>query len=268
LLRRALVLGIALLAWAVYSPLARSCPFCSMQGQTLIGDVNQASMVLYGTFTNAKLDASGDLGQGSTDLVIEVVIKTHEVLGDKKVLTMPRYVPADKNNNVKFLVFCDVFKGKIDPYRGVPVPADSDMVKYIQGALAAKDKNIGERLRYCFDYLQSPELEVSLDAYREFARASYDEYRGMAKALPAEKIAGWLSDPKTPPYRYGLYASLLGHCGNLEHAKLLHKMLTDGRRQSSGVDGIMAGYVMLLHKEGRTLDGLLYLRSGLADRKQ
>src|SRR5690349_9398334 len=118
LLRRALVLGIALLAWASYSPLARSCPFCSMQGQTLIGDVNQASMVLYGTFTNAKLDASGDLGQGSTDLVIEAVIKKHEVLGDKKVLTLPRYVPTDKNNNVKFLVFCDVFKGKIDPYRG------------------------------------------------------------------------------------------------------------------------------------------------------
>jgi hypothetical protein len=251
LLRRALVLGIALLAWAVYSPLARSCPFCSMQGQTLIGDVNQASMVLYGTFTNAKLDASGDLGQGSTDLVIEAVIKNHEVLGDKKVLTLPRYVPTDKNNNVKFLVFCDVFKGKIDPYRGVPVPADSDMVKYIQGALAAKDKNIGERLRYYFDYLDDKDPEISNDAYKEFGNADYKDYRDMAKGLPADKIARWLEDPNTPAFRYGLYASMLGHCGTAKDADLLRKMLDDPqKRVSTGVDGVLAGYTMLQPKAG------------------
>src|SRR5262249_52298621 len=147
-LRRFLALAVVALAWFLCPTPAPSCPFCSMQGQTLIGDVNQASMVLFGRFTNAKLDASGDLGQGSTDLVIEAVIKQHEILGDKKVLTLPRYVPTDKNSDVKFLVFCDVFKGKIDPYRGVPVPADSDMVKYITGALGVKDKNVAARLRY------------------------------------------------------------------------------------------------------------------------
>jgi len=95
-LRRLLVLGIAVLAWVSCPTLAPSCPFCSMQGQTLIGDVNQASMVLFGTFANAKLDASGDFGQGSTDLILEAVIKNHEILGAKKVLTLPRYVPTDK----------------------------------------------------------------------------------------------------------------------------------------------------------------------------
>src|SRR5438105_15621565 len=174
-LRRFLALGIAVLAWTGCPTLATSCPFCSMQGQTLIGDVNQASMVLYGTFTNAKLDAGGDLGQGSTDLVIEAVIKKHEVLGDKKVLTLPRYVPTDKNNSVKFLVFCDVFKGKIDPYRGVPVPADSDIVKYLTGSLAVKDKDVNARLRYFFDYLDNADLEVSNDAYKEFGNADYKD---------------------------------------------------------------------------------------------
>src|SRR5436309_14290588 len=110
--RSALALLILILGlWTLPRPtaLAAACPFCSMQGQTLIGDVNQASMVLFGTFTNAKLDASGDLGQGSTDLVIEATLKKHEILGDKKVLTLPRYVPTDKNSDAKFLVFCDVF---------------------------------------------------------------------------------------------------------------------------------------------------------------
>ena len=53
-------------------------------------------------------------------------------------------------------------------------------------------------------------------------------------------------DPKTPSYRLGLYASLLGHCGNAEHAKLLKKLIDDPEtRRGGGVDGIMAGYVMI-----------------------
>jgi hypothetical protein len=222
-----------------------------MQGQTLIGDVNQASMVLYGTLTNAKLDSSGDLGQGSTDLVVEAVIKKHEILGDKKVLTLPRYVPTDKNSTVNFLVFCDVFKGKIDPYRGLPIPADSDMVQYLKGALEIKDKAIGLRLRYYFDYLDDKDAEVSNDAYKEFANADYKDYRDMAKDLPADKIAKWLEDPNTPAFRYGLYASMLGHCGKAKHAAVLRSMLDDPqKRVSTGVDGILAGYTMLQPKAG------------------
>jgi hypothetical protein len=238
---------LAVFCLAVPSP---ACPFCSMQGQTLIGDVNQASMVLYGTFTNSQLNG-GELGQGSTDLKIEAVVKSHEILGDRKQITLPRYVPSDKNSNVKFLVFCDVFKGKIDPYRGVPVQADSDMVAYLKGALAVKDKPIGERLRFYFDFLDNKEVEISNDAYKEFGNADYKDYRDMAKGLPAEKIARWLEDPNTPAFRFGLYASMLGHCGTPQHAALLRKLLDDPqKRVSTGVDGILAGYAMLQPKEG------------------
>jgi hypothetical protein len=223
-----------------------------MQGQTLTGEVANASMVLYGTLANARLDAggAGGFGQGSTDLRIDSVIKSHEILGNRKVITLPRYVPAT-NQNDKFLVFCDVFKGQIDPYRGMPVKGNADVVKYLQGALAVKDKPIGERLRYFFDYLDNPDLEVSNDAYKEFGNASYDDYHAMAKALPAAKIARWLQDPDTPTFRYGLYASMLGHCGGAKDAAQLRKMLDDpDKRLNSGVDGILAGYTMLQPKEG------------------
>ena len=248
---RRLVLSFAALAAAFWSAApARACPFCSMQGQTLINDVSQASMVLYGTFTNARLDPGGD-GGGTTDFQIDAVIKKHEILGDKKLITLPRYVPSDKNSKTKFLVFCDVFKGKIDPYRGVPVQADSDMVKYLKGALEVKDKPVADRLRFYFDYLDNKETEISTDAYKEFGNADYKDYRDLAKTLPPDKIAGWLQDPNTPAFRYGLYASMLGHCGTGKHAKLLRQMLDDPqKRVSTGVDGILAGYTMLSPKEG------------------
>jgi hypothetical protein len=244
---------LALAAWAVLASVAAACPFCTMQGQTLTGEVSQASMVLYGTLTNAQIQGNGE--DGTTDLVIEKVVKKHDDLdkltktkGNKTFVVLPRYVPPA--DGYKYLVFCDVFKGKVDPYRGVAVKADSDMAKYLEGALAVKDKKIGERLRFFFDYLDNADLEISNDAYKEFANADYKDYRDMAAKLPADKVARWLKDDKTPGFRYGLYASMLGHCGKPEHAALLREMLEPEKRVITGVDGILAGYVLLSPKEG------------------
>lgn len=250
---------LALVSFAFLEGTIRACPFCTMQGQTLTGEVTQAGMVLYGTLTNAKED-----GEGSTDLVIETVVKENEARGGRKTITLARYIPPAPDGSYKYLVFCDVFKGKIDPYRGVAVKADSDLPKYLKGALAVKDKKIGERLRFFFDYLDNADLEISNDAYKEFGNADYKDYRDMAKTLPADKIAGWLKSKSTPAFRYGLYASMLGHCGKPEHGDLLRSLLEDpDKPATSGVDGILAGYVLLKPKEGWQ-----YIRGILADPKK
>jgi hypothetical protein len=258
-LRRGSLLGVlfAILLGAIWITPAPACPFCSSQGLTLLGEVNQASMVLFGTIVSSKPDLSDTGNGGTSDLQIETILKNNEILGDRKLITLPRYIPIAEKNP-KFVVFCDVFKGKIDPLRGIPVAADSDMVKYLRGALAVKDKPIGDRLRFYFEYLDNKDLEISADAYKEFANADYKDYREMAKDLPPDKIAAWLEDPNTPGFRYGLYASMLGHCGTEKHAELLHKMLEDPqKRAGSGVDGMLAGYAMLKPKEGMTYIGSL-----------
>jgi hypothetical protein len=260
--RRLLLLSFAVLAWACSSAPAAvcACPFCTMQGQTLTNEVSQASMVLYGTLGEAHLNTAGGFNDGTTDLIIDKVVKKHEVLddktivkadGDKKILTLNRYVPTLAGNKDKYLVFCDVFKGKVDPYRGMPVKPESDIAGYLDGAMKVKDKDVTSRLKYFFNYLDSADQEISNDAYKEFGNASYNDYRDMAKTLPADKLAKWLQDPNTPAFRYGLYASMLGHCGTEEHAKLLRSMLDDGeKRVSSGVDGILAGYMLLQPQAG------------------
>ena len=73
----------------------------------------------------------------------------------------------------------------------------------------------------------------------------------MAKEVPADSVAKWLQDPSTPAFRLGLYGSMLGHSGKPEYAALLRKMLDDPQKQTaSGIDGMMAGYVLLKPKEG------------------
>ena len=225
------------------------CPFCSQDKvPTLAGDYNTALMVLVGTFTNAKV------ADNTTDFVIEQVLKPNDYLkgpkvknvNGKQVITLPRFIKAE----TKFIIFCDVFKDQIDPYRGVEVQAGSELVDYLKGAANLKDAPLGDRLRYSFKHLNSPEFEVAMDAYRDFARTDYKDYMEMAKKLPAETLAKWLQDEKTPPYRYGLYASLLGLCGTAEDGKLLRRMIDDPeKRKGSGIDGMLVGYIALQPKE-------------------
>ncbi len=271
LLRRLIPLVLALPALMLLIEFARACPFCGMQGPTLTGEVAQAKLVLYGQLTNAKEQANGD---GSTDLIVETVIK-NELAGKKDdpirkkktengTVRLDRYLPPlGEGDKYRYLVYCDFFRGKVDPYRIVPVK-DGDMAKYLLGALEHKDESIGKRLRFFFDYLDNPDVEISNDAYKEFGNADYKDYKDMAKDLPAERVAGWLENEKTPAYRYGLYASMLGHCGKPEHATLLRRMLDDpAKRLGSGVDGMLAGYVMLKPKEGWA-----YTRDILKDNKK
>ena len=76
--------ALLLLSLALFLPgsTATSCPFCAEErGPTLAGDFAQASLVLVGTFRNAKVGA-GALDPGTTEFFIEKVLKSHEILKD------------------------------------------------------------------------------------------------------------------------------------------------------------------------------------------
>jgi len=262
------VLGLAVLGIALSPAPVRAglCPFCTEEkGPTLVGDFNQATIVLVGTFSDPRrAGGKGDLESGTTKFTIEQCLKGADqpFVKGKSVIIVPRYLPPTQS---KFVIFCDVYQGNIDPYRGVELVKNSNLVEYLMKSLALKDQPIGKRLRHCFDYLDSVDPDVALDAYREFARADYIDYRDMAKSLPADKVAGWLQDPKTPPYRYGLYASLLGLCGDSKkHGDLLRSMVDDPKKRTgSGLEGLMAGMLMLQPKEG-----WVYLENLLKDEKE
>ena len=268
LLRRSLPL-LAVAVLAASAPAANCCPFCSMSGQTLTGQVDQATLVLYGSLTNAKdTSKDGDMSEGTTDLIIESVIKKHPIIDGMKKVTIPRFVPPPTEGKYKYVVFCDVFKGKVDYYAGMAVKADSDLDGYLKGALKVKDEKIDKRLRFFFDYLDNEDPEISNDAYKEFGNADYKDYAPMAANLPAERIAKWLErGSKTAPFRYGLYASMLGHCGKKDadkYGKLLREILDDpDRRSGSGMDGVLAGYILL-----KPEDGWKYTKDLLKDSKK
>ena len=245
---------------------APACPFCNLDmGQSLADELKQADLVLFGTLSNAKGDPA-DPDRGTTDLAIDLAIKPHDAVKDKKAIVLPKYWPSD-GKNTKYLIFCNVVNGKLDPYRGVGFPANSKIPDYLKGALDARKKDATERLKFFFDYLESPEIEISNDAYKEFAFADYPEVKAFGAGIKSDAarvkaLRGWLKDPNTRAFRYGLYGLLLGHCGAADDAKMLRAMLDDpDGGPISGRDGVLAGYVLLDPK-----DGWGYVRKLVGDR--
>lgn len=248
-LSSAVALAVAALG---FTPPAAACPGCGPPtGLTLTTEVAQADFILYGTLGNAKSDPK-DPGssKGSTEMTIEAVVKPHALVKDKKVFVIPRYVPPDPKP-YKYMVFFNVVNGDVDPYRGVAVTLDSKLPDYVKGALDVKSKDIVTRLRYFFDHLESSDIEISGDAYNEFAVAEYKEVVELAPKLSPDTLLKWLKDPNTRASRYGLYGLLLGHCGKEGAAAEMRKLLdTPDQKFSSGLDGMLMGYTLLDKKGG------------------
>lgn len=242
-LRFPLAVACALLLVPAPAPSCSLCPG-SQQAPTLRQEALQptARLILVGTLENARLLPGGN---GTTELHITDVVRKDDFLAGRKVIDLPRYQPADPKNPPQYLVFCDIFKDKIDPYRGVPVK-NADSVDYLKKAIALDPKDRVGSLIFFFRYLEHADAEVARDAFLEFAKASDQEIGQAAPKLSPEKLRGWLRDPKTPLERLSVYAMLLGACGTAADADLLHGLLRDGsERTVFAWDGILAGYIRL-----------------------
>src|SRR5688572_15037239 len=122
LLRFGLACLLAATVFTVTLASTHACPFCSEQrGPTLVDEFNQASLVVLGTF-NSPRGAATVVGEEPSEFLIEEVVKPHEMLKGKKSVMLPRSIPQTKN---KFLIFCDVYKGNLDPYRGEELQPDT-----------------------------------------------------------------------------------------------------------------------------------------------
>jgi hypothetical protein len=233
-----------------------ACTLCAggtpQQISTLRQDVDQAKIVVYGVLKDAKQFGGG---AGTVDLHIDRILKSDPFLGDKKVLTLPKYHPADPKNPPRFLIFCEVFKGKLDPYRGIPVQSDA-LVDYLRGVMGLDPKDRPAALLYFFRYLDSSDPEVANDAYLELAKASDQEIGQVARRIDPEKLRKLIRDPQTPAARLSLFCFLLGAGGADRDAEFLKGLIDKpSGRTAAALDGALAGYIQLRSREGWELVG-------------
>jgi hypothetical protein len=240
------------------------CWCCIATPPPLRKQVAEAKVVVVGTLTNPRCNPAGDEKNAVTDLNVEAFLKTDPLVKDRKVLLLPKYIPVENPKKPpRYLVFLDIDKGKLDPYSGIPLESDA-LVKYLKQALALDPKKREDAIVFFVRHLDSADINVLQDTFKEVRDVPYNELRTVAKRLPADAIASRLEKDKTEWLR-ALDAVLLGHCGGERHAALLEKMIKKAMKQdqSVGLDGLLTGYTLLKPKEG-----LAVVRSVLRDEKK
>jgi hypothetical protein len=246
--RAAWVVALALAAPGVAAAGTLCCGPNPLTAATLRQDADSARFIVYGYLSNPRLDPSGG---GSVTLHIERVLKNDPFLANRQAVELPRYVPVQNPKQPpRFVVFCELVNGKIDPYRGTPAKSPQ-LVDYLRGAMALDPANREQCLLYYFRYLDHPDPEISKDAFLEFAKSTDRETGQVASKLSPDKLRTWLQDPQTPAERLGLYAFLLGACGGQADADVLRRLVEKPtERTVTYLGGILAGYLELRPREG------------------
>jgi len=113
---------------------------------------------------------------------------------------------------------------------------------------------VADRLSFFVKFLEFPDADICADAYAEFSRASFKDVAALAPKMPRQKLREWLSsdDPQIR-VRLGLYGMMLGLCGDDSDADFLEQLimkLPEPDQPRFGVDGMMAGYVLIRGERG------------------
>jgi len=238
---------LAVLAVSTPSPACSLCQKDILNSLTFRQEaaLKEARIILLGSVEK------NDLTRGTSQIRILSVVRSDPFLKNAKSIELPKYLPiADPKDPPKFLIYCDVFQNKLDPYRGINVTSE-ETAKYLKGALALDQKETAKNLLYYFDYLEHPDKHIAMDAFMEFAKASDQEIGQVAGKLSAARLRGWLQNPKTEEIRLGMYAFLLGACGGADDAAVLRGMLQKpSDRTTRAFDGLLGGYIQLKPDDG------------------
>ncbi len=253
---RSLVAAVVLLiaAWPVAA--------CSVCGPALLGkntlreELTQAKAAVVGTLKNPKPNPSGT--GGTTEFHFAKKLKTAAIVEKKDGFTIPQYFPVVGDTKPDYLFFFDEANG--EPIVTGGVPSSAAVVDYLTAATKIDSKDTAARLAFYFKHLDAADATVAADAFLEFAKAPDADILKAKAGFDADRLVRLLANPKTPDERLGVFAALLGLCGEPKHTAVFADMLKEpvSERVRASLGGVLAGFVLLDPKAGwKAVGGVL-----------
>lgn len=223
-----------------------ACPFCSLPNPPLTERLAEAEVAVLASLVATQPATARDAGQ--TRLSLSEVF--HQPAGSLKVGMPVTLVGAHSGRaGDLFLLLGTVNPVEIDWQP--PIPLNAASLDYLK---KAPPRNRPDRLGYFITYLENANSQVGDDAFAEFALADYGDVRAVRDRLPRDRLRHWLNSPQVDSSRIGLYGLMLGLCGDSSDALLLrNKILETHSEFRLGVDGVMAGYILLTGDAGLDL---------------
>lgn len=239
---------VVLLLFALPAAACSVCGSALKSKNTLREELAQCKAAVVGTLKNPKPNPSGT--GGTTEFHFAKLLKSSAVVEKKSGVTIPQYFPVIGDTPPDYLFFFDDINGQPTVTGGVP--SSAAVVEYLSAAAKLDPNDVPARLAFYFKHFDAADPTVAADAFLEFAKAPDADILKAKTGFDPAKLVVLLADPKTPEERLGVFAALLGLCGEAKHTmvftELLKEPLTD--RAKANLGGILAGCVLLDAKAG------------------
>lgn len=215
-----------------------ACPFCPTTKPTLGERVARSDAVIL-TAWDSMTEAAANRPATVTFEVLQIAKAPRTIKAGRKisVASAVKGTPGD-------LFLLTGRRGEVFAWDD-PEPITETRYQYLAQAPppeAADEKRLGYYLRF----LEFSDPVIADDAYFEFAKAPYESVAALASRLPREKLRAWIADSETPAHRLGLYGLMLGLCGTANDAAVMERRIFNGTDDTNlGIDGVMAGYLLL-----------------------
>lgn len=241
--------AIGIVIAGVFCPgnVVNGCPFCDAPTTTFSEQLASAHVAVLVRWQSAHKAEQTDFTEGTT--VYETLAATgpaHKDFAVGRKITVNRYIAGRSEDE------CLLFASRQEDQLawGLPMPVSPECWSYLRAA-PAKDLPIQQRLPFFLAHLENPDPEIAMDAYSEFAGISYENLKELSGQFQRKKILHWLHDPLTIPTRKGLFGLMLGLCGTSEDAASLAELIRLHPEEARmGIDGMMAGYLLLTGNSG------------------
>ncbi len=249
MLRSALVMLLGLLISSLSAPVMAAvlCPFCDAPTLVMAEQIQMCDHLLLGRYLGGVKSTEVTAGSSRFE-VLEIAFSKGAKFQKGQVLEIPQYVAAAEGATFTLM-------GPEERLEDWHAPAEATAAawQYLSKMpLPTTDvAQQSQRLEYFIPFFESSDMTISNDAFAEFAAAPYAVIKPLKDRLPREKILGWLNDPKVSVTRVGFYGLMAGLCGKPEDAAVLErKIMTLDADFRLGIEGVMAGYMLLRGEEG------------------
>ena len=236
---------------------ANSCPFCSAVARTFTEQIDTSDMVVIASL-ETKPEGTDVAQLPRAKFKITNVLKGEKIMGVDQVFET--VVVSNKHKiGEKFLVMGN---GTDTINWTTPQLVSDEVINYLQ-QLESLPKKGPERLEFFVNYFENDESMLAYDAYDEFARAPYEDVRGLKDSLDKDQLIAWIKDPEVMKSRKRLYYTLLGVSGGgpKEIAFLEEVMKSGDRDRQAGLDALIACYLTLKGDAGVPLVEETFLKN-------
>lgn len=227
-----------------------ACPFCDAPALMMAEQIQLCDHLLLGRWTGGTKPTETLAGTAKFE-ILKVARSAGERYQPGQTLELPQYIAG--SDKVTYALM-----GPDDRPEEWHAPTEVSETgwKYLSELPppVTDPAKQTERLVFAIGYLEHPDLLVSNDAYAEFAAAPYEVIVPLKDRFPRENLRKWVMDPNTAVTRIGLYGLLLGLCGQEDDAAAMEKkILVPDLDFRLGIEGVMAGYLLIRGEAGLTV---------------